>query len=290
MKQNKIVVFVIDDNIPKTKEYVEKGIYDSTIDKDKLRFLVQNKEWRGEQNLQELIRYLVNNERTIQGSIEICGFTHPEISFLEIDKGTKPDVVIYDWEYGNEHNKNSSNWMKELLNITQAFVFVYSGVRQFIPPHLNKIEFDKFSNRFQLFGKGSKKDSIFTSEEFILQYIVSRIEKNNKIVISGIEINFSSSGYIEQPSDILHLENIFSYAYILEKFKKGINENTIESLFETIEDKILFDSKRGIIISPYSEILKNKFNPEISYTFLESLKKFGIKKIEEALNRGLAKV
>lgn len=290
MTNNNISLFVVDDNIPQSEEFVEREIYNVAIDMPNMIDLVENEDWTGEQNLQELLKYILSHKLTLEGRIIVKGFSHPEICLRHIENHGKPDIVIYDWEYGSEHANNSSNWLKEIMQLTNAFVFVYSGVRRYIPTHLNKEVFDHYSDRFQLFGKGSKEDSLFSSEEFILQYIVSQIQSNNLIRIQGIEINFSSSGYLKDASDILYLESIFDRAEVLNKLKNGINEESVKALLQGTDKKILFDTKRRLLLTDDSHIIIERFKPNESFTYEEVALKYGLDALENTLERGLLKV
>jgi hypothetical protein len=289
----KITLFILDDNIYKSQEFVEQSIYDSKIDSKLLLQLADSYEWKGQHNLQQLTSEILKSEHSRSGDLITFGFTHPSICLDEIDKGLSPDVVIFDWEYGSESNKESSNWLTEILNSTDAFIFVYSMVRDEIPPFLNKHEFDKYANRFQLLLKGNDRSSIFTSEEFIVQYILSRVSNNNQIKLHGLTIDFHENGYLKNPSDILHLENIFGTTFLIQQLKNqnlSISNETIEKIVENANGKLLFDEKGNFLITPDSTLLIDKFKPEGEISYLETLKKYGLKALQEVLETGLTKV
>ncbi|BFP43233.1 hypothetical protein FGF1_40780 [Flavobacteriaceae bacterium GF1] len=290
MSEKNITVFVVDDNIPQPQEFVEREVYNKAIRMSDMIHLVEGEDWAGEKNLQELLNFILSHRLAVEEKIIVKGFTHPEICLRHIETIGKPDVVVYDWEYGSEHDNNSSNWLKEIIGLTDAFVFVYSGVRHFIPTHLNKRSFDEFSDRFQLFGKGSKDDSLFSSEEFILQYIVSRVQADNLIRIQGIDINFLSSGYLKEAKDILYLENIFDRVLVLEQLKNGIDENSVKKLLEGNESRILFDSEKGLLFTDESDLIAKRFKPSESLTYAEVVLRHGLKVLQETLKRGLLKV
>ncbi|MFS4456937.1 hypothetical protein [Maribacter sp. 2304DJ31-5] len=283
-------VFVIDDNIPKITEFVENNKYDSSIDTIDLSYLVRNAEWKGEQNLQRLLKYLLNHAVSQKKEISIEGFTHPEICLSHIDSGILPDIIIYDWEYGSEHDNNSSNWLMEIIELTKAFIFVYSGVKQFIPAHLNKESFDQYADRFQLFGKGNNKNSLFSSEEFILNLIVGRVRSDNEIMMQGIPIQFNTSGYLEEVSDIQYLEKMFDRGVIIQKLKNGINESSIEQLLSESNEKIFWNPEKGYLMTNESEIITKKFEPTVALSFLEVAKKFGLESLTNTLSRSLIKI
>ncbi len=290
---NKITVFILDDNIYKSEEFVAQSIYDSKIDSKLLLQLTDSFEWKGQHNLQELTSDILKSKHSQANDIITYGFNHPSICLDEIDNGLKPDVIVFDWEYGSESNKESSNWLTEILNTTDAFIFVYSQVRDAIPPFLNKQEFDKHAKRFQLFLKGDAENAIFTSEEFIFQYILSRVSNDNEIKLQGLKISFNKNGYLQDPTDILHLEKILGRNFLIEKFKNNdfsMTDNSIEQLMENYKAKMLFDSSKNLLITPDSKLLIEKFKPKEELSYADVLKKFGLKKLKEAIETGLAKV
>lgn len=289
----KITLFILDDNIYTSQEFVERSIYDSRIDSKSLLQLADSFEWRGQHNLQKLTGDILKSNHGQSGVITTYGFTHPSICLDEIDNGLKPDVVIFDWEYDSESNKESSNWLTEILNTTNAFIFVYSQVRDVIPPFLNKQEFDKYAHRFQLFLKGEEKNSIFTSEEFIFQYVLSRVSNSNQIKIQGLEISFTENGYLKTPTDILHLEKMFGKTFLIEQLKNrdlSINNESIEGIVDSVDGKLLLDDKHNFLITSDSTLLIEKFKPTQELSYLEVLKKYGLEKLMEVLESGFIKV
>lgn len=290
---NKLTLFIVDDQIPTIPEFVENSIYNSKLDVGSLQHLIKVAEWKGQHSLKRLTTDILKSDHSQTGTLLTYGFTHPSICLDEIDKGLQPDLIIYDWEYGSESNIESAKLLIEILNLTNAFVFVYSLVRNEIPPFLNKLEFDAFADRFQLFLKGDTNSSIFSSEEFILQYIVSRISKSNVIKIQGITVTFNENGYLDNPSDILHLESIFGRAFLLDRIKTiGFtwSEQNIENMLHSISDKLMLDEKRNLLITSDSTLFISKFNPNLELSFIEAFKRFGLLKIIEALEIGIVKV
>lgn len=291
--ENKLNIFILDDNIPKTPENVEKSVYDKKIDSQTLLQLAKEVKWVGNYNLQQITRYLFESVHFVNGSLNVYGFIHPLICLNEIESGFNPDILIYDWEYGTESNLDRSKWLIEILKSTNAFIFVYSAFRDEIPPYLNKKEFDEHSSRFQLFLKGDIESYIYSSEEFIFQYIVSRLSKSNKLKIHGVEVSFTENGYLKNPSDILHLEKILGRTLLIKKLEESkytISTASIEKILEDIKENILFDSKRNLLITSDSTLLIQKFKPEIQLSFSVALKKFGLDKMKEVLEVGIAKV
>ena len=293
MTSNKVTLFILDDSIPKTPEYVEKSLYDGKLDALSLSHLIDSMEWTGQHNLKQLTSSFLNSEHSKSGKLEVCGFTHPSLCLDAIDEGLLPSIIIYDWEYGSETNKESSNWLMEILTSTKAFVFVYSMVRNEIPPFLNKADFDEFSSRFQLFLKGDASSSVFTSEEFIHQYVVSQITKTNNIKIQGANITFQENGYLNNPSDILYLERILGRLALREKLQKGvttISNESIEKLIEDINISIRYDESKGLLVTSDSPIMAKRVEETTEVSAIEVLRQHGLVTLKELLEIGVAKV
>jgi hypothetical protein len=288
--KNKIRVFILDDRLPKPQEFVERSIFNAPISQSNLKYLVQHGKWTDEPNLKRLLSDVLSHEYTTQGFITLSGYTNPEICISNLSKKHMPHVIVYDWEYENQ-TKQSGPWLLEILEMTKAFVFVYSGVRNSVPPTLNKREFDPFAKRFQFFAKGSSTDSVFTSEEFLYQYILSLVSNNNVIKVGGLSVEFESSGYLSSPTDILHLEAILGRASLLnliEENRNKITAKSVEKMIESINGRMLLSREKGVLVSPGFSLFNKAAAEEISY--LVALKEFGLGKLEEALQTGFAKV
>lgn len=292
MSEKQITLFILDDNLPKIPEFAEKNIYTEGIKKDDLQILIDNGNWRGEYPLKQILSNLISHEYVKKGFLSIRGFINPQICLDEIKENSKPDVIIYDWEYGFPH-KDSREWLLQILELTDAFVFVYSNVRQIIPQDLQKVEFDKYANRFQLFSKGNTDNSVFSSEDFIYQYILSLINKNNIIKIQGKDVNFTSNGYLAKPTDILYLESILgreSLLHQIAEFDNDISEKNVENIIEKLNGELFFERNGGFLIAKDQELYIDTFKPKETISYIEVLKEFGLKKLKEVLEIGFVKV
>ena len=289
---NIINVFLIDDEFPPNVEFVNKGIYNDAISSDNLHYLSISEDWKSLHFLQELIKDIIISKESKSGLINLMGFKSPSIALANIDKGVIPSVVIYDWEYGMPNPVESQNLLLEILQLTKAVIFVYSKVRDSIPAFLNKATFDEYADRFQLFLKGDQNNSIFSTEEFILQYILSRVSKNIQLKIRGLNINFLENGYLEKPSDILYLEKILGRKLLSSKLGdnfSSITNESIESLLAGIKVKFLLDEKNQLLVTSDSINLVSKLQTPKELTGIEVLKKFGISALKEVLEIGIIK-
>lgn len=295
MKTNQLTLFIIDDEIPKVPKYVSKSVYQQALNTEILFDLSTNfrSKWIGTQPLRELIIDLLESSVFKQDKISIFGYAEPALALNDIDNGIKPDIIVYDWEYNSHAHLQSQNWLIEIFKKCDATAFVYSNVRDSIPPYLNKKLFDEFAPRFQLFSKVSSKNQFFSSEEFILQYILSRVSENNEIKIQGRSVTFQKNGYLNAPKDIQFLEKILGRASLLEKLNdlgNLINDNTIENLLSNINGKILLDEINNVLITEDSPILIKKYNPGRSLTYFEVAKKHGVNKLMNVLELGITKI
>lgn len=290
--KNKIRVFILDDRLPKPQEFVERSIFNAPISQDNLKYLVQHGQWTDEPNLKRLLSDVLSHEYTTQGFITVSGYTNPEIYLSHISKKHMPHVIVYDWEYDNQ-TQHSGPWLLEILRMTKAFVFVYSGVRNSVPPTLNKKEFDKFAERFQLFEKGESGDSVFTSEEFIYQYILSLVDRNNTIHVGGLEVRFEASGYLKTPTDILYLESILGRAELLKQIQRNRNEITgesVERFLANLGGRLLLNRQKGFLITPDSSLMISRLKPTDEISLVDALKEFGLPKLTEAIEVGFVSV
>lgn len=292
-KTKPISVYLIDDEFPKTEKFVSDGVYNSAITADNLYHLAITEDWKSQHFLQQLIKDIISSKPNNEGMVKLLGFTIPTQALSFVDDGDNPDLIIYDWEYNVPKPGESQEWLLELFAKTQAVVFVYSQVRDTLPEFLNKNVFDAFANRFQLFLKGSSDNYIYSSEEFILQYILSKVSSNYLIKLQGIEVRFSENGYLEGPKDILFLERILGRNFILEQLKDldfSITQENIEKLLEKSNGRVLFEENKKILVTEDSTLLIRKFNPQQELSYLEVLKRFGLFALKEVVESGYLKV
>ena len=251
---------------------------------------LSNERWNSESNLKDLIWDIFSSDRYKKGEVELYGFQHPEkiLEYIE-EKKFNPDLIIYDWEYVNFSEESGKNLI-EILKKTKAFVFIYSSFFDTVYPILNKSEFDSYSERFQLLKKGERKSTIFSSEEFIIQYFLGLFSQNNTIKLSNHEIKFNSSGYLENASGILYLESILGKEFILQnlnRIENEISEEKLEELFELVESTFYISHDKKNIIEENNELMNAKFGPLTELSYKEVLKKIGVKGIYKLLNSGI---
>jgi len=298
MKNSKpINVFLLDDEFPQIEEFRKQGIYNSAISSDDLYHLAINSEWNHLIDLQQLIKDVVSSKACKDGLINLIGFNTPTLALNEIQKKTlMPDIVIYDWEYPNApiYNNNSSLWLLEILQKTDAFIFVYSKRRNELPRYLNLTEFIPFAQRFQLLLKGGGISSSFKAEEMILQYIIGAACDSGKIKIDGIEIEFKSNAYLEKASDILYLQRILGKQYVLDELKNidfAVNAAGVEKMLNDFQGYLYFHPQKEILISEEEISMLEKYKYDLEkINYLDVVKKYSIYKLEEVIEKGVASI
>ncbi len=293
MKIKPINVFILDDEFPKTAKFREEGIYNTAISKDNLYTLAVDNDWNDLIDLQQLIKDVITSEECIKGDIDLFGFNSPTQALTSIRKGLSPDIIIYDWEYTNApaYSQNAQIWLLEMLEITSAFIFVYSKRAEDIQKILNEKKFYNFINRFQLFLKGHKIKSSFSSEEFILQYIISTATNSGNIKINGLTIKFQTNGYLDKPSDLLFLQRILGSQYVMEELNNVnliINEASIEKILNDSEQFLFINRNKGYLITPHNTLLTGKDIQGLEkISYLNVIKEFSPEQLEDALEKGI---
>jgi hypothetical protein len=292
--ENKIKnIFLIDDEFPPTKEFISKGIYEKAISANDLYCLALNEDWGSLHDLQNLIKNIVTSKAYEQGLINLSGYSNPELAFADIEIGVQPDVLVYDWEYGMPNAIESQNWLLEILSKTDAFVFVYSKVRDQLPAFLNKDTFDEHASRFQLFLKGNQNMSLFSSEEFILQYVLSLVSSEHEILVQGERVQFRSNGFLKDAKDILYLDKIFGRQKLVELIKGNgniISDETLSEILSGTSETIRFDEVNKLLITSDSSMMIKKYQPATTLTYLEVATKYGLIALADVLEIGITKV
>jgi len=291
MKNSPIKVFLIDDEFPKPDALRKNGVFNTRIPTDILYKLAVDEEWNSNLlHLQQLIMDLVTSQSCKEGLVELAGFSSPTQALVAIDEGYIPDVVVYDWEYINApaYRFESTEWLLEILNSTEAFVFVYSNLRDRLPKFLNSEEFAKLPNRFQLLMKGGKLRMSFSAEEFILQYIIGLAAKSGHIKINGVDIEFTSNNYLHSASDILYLQRILGKQVVLDELQNvnfSIDGASIEKILNNSGGYLMLNEEKELLIHPDESRIIEQAGPCIKISYLEVIRRYSIRTLESAIER-----
>lgn len=285
-------IFLLDDEFPKIKEFIDKNIYQKAINAENLYHLALNENWKSLNHLQQLIKDIITSEAFKIGLISLAGYSDPELALQDIESGIKPDILIYDWQYGAEINHiNSQKWLLEILEKTNAFVFVYSAIESTIPMFLNKLDYSKYLDRFQLFFKGGKNPQSFSSEEFIYQYIISSAIKKGRIQIDGINIEFTTNDYLSKASDILYLQRILGYQYLLDQLNKvdfSIDTASVEKILNDYNGFLFINEAKGYLITIENRLIQDKNLSGLEkISYLDVVKHYSLSTLESVLERGI---
>ncbi len=290
MIKRKLVICFIDNWLPRNRTF--EKVHDDKLIKSGIlrRFIGKNADWTDERKLGDLLSTVLRSR--YRNKLNVQWALAPSICLEAVRKSNyKPDVVVYDWEYGIGQI-NPVSLLIDLIKSTYAFFFIYSNQAQRIPISLYKNKLDEYAERFQLLPKGAAED-IFTSEEFIYQYIASAISKKPIIKIGRSEIRFNSSGWLESPTDILYLESIIGRERTIEKLraaKGSVTEEKIENWLSEIKDDLFINKKNKILVTEVTPFHAEHFGKFDRIDYGSVFKKYGLKKLNELLERGVTRV
>ena len=181
----KTTVCYIDDKIPIANfpEYFEDT---KLIDQQVLRFLLQKKktDWSGDENVKGVIESLLGHS----DDWECYAFTAPQFFINHRENGNyiNPDIILYDWDYNDSINSDSSEkYLFTLLKSTHSIIIIYTGAdkNDELTSILQKEEFKPYKDRLTLIEKGKPLNDENNAEKSVDEVIK---EAKNRF-----EFNFS---------------------------------------------------------------------------------------------------
>lgn len=290
MPNRKFEICIVDDKLPFVKDVDDSHLVDS---KGIQKVGLENLGWEEEKDLLYLTTLLLQSEVFKKNEIDISWAKQPNI-LLNAIKEQKyiPDLVIYDWEYGTSFMvpEDTLSDLLELLNDT--FFFIYSSYAQKIPIHLFKKKLDKYAPRFQVLTKGDSS-YVTNSEEIIFEYIALRVEKNPKIKIGGLDVQFNASGFLTGYKDILYLDNLLGREAILKgllNLNKVLSEETVTSMLNDLNLKIYSNTSQSIMTLDNVKSNQDLFGELKQIDNLVAYKKLGLKNLRDLIEKGTVKV
>ena len=286
-------IAIIDDRLPRTAEgfynIVDYEIIDEAYIKNTLR---DNVKW-DDLSLKSLVQMLFESPYLKEGRISVKWAYHPSFCLNAVIKNNyAPDLIIFDWEYDVSQNLETviAN-LKELADRTTGLIFIYSNLAQRVPVELFKNHLDKYSNKLQVLKKGGE-DFIFSSEEFIYQYIANILDDNPKVPVHGIEIQFDKSGKLENTKDILYLESIIGKSNLLKKLElinNNFNDQSVVAILDSMNQSVYATENNEYFFNEPPQTIEEKYGAIHQTSLSSAFKVLGLKKLMELLERGVAK-
>lgn len=245
----KTTVCYIDDKIPIANfpEYFEDT---KLIDQQVLRFLLQKKktDWSGDENVKGVIESLLGHS----DDWECYAFTAPQFFINHRENGNyiNPDIILYDWDYNDSINSDSSEkYLFTLLKSTHSIIIIYTGAdkNDELTSILQKEEFKPYKDRLTLIEKGkplNDENNAEKSVDEVIKEAKNRFEFNfsykyakellynsnrslNEVLseISSLSIDqfINSFGYQENNNFIVESEEFAGI--IFDKYKQKLIEN-----------------------------------------------------------------
>lgn len=293
-------IAIIDDKLPYD---INKDAAGKFFSGDKIKQWLKTANWSEEPHLKKLIERIFASDLYKHKEIEPIGFSSPSalLNYLSESK-EQPNLIIFDWEY-QTRNDITKKQLIEIIKETSAFIFVYTALADKIWQLLikevkekNDVTEDVFQTnikRIQLLKKGDAQMSLFSSEDLIMQFIISQFKKAYEFKMGEHSIRFEENDFLKSPSEILVLESILGKQNLFSKLEKAnfeISNNTIESIFSDVKPKFYLSNDKKYLMESDSASYKKQYGPLKEYTFLKALSRFGAKTIDKTLERGIAQV
>lgn len=312
MANKHISIWIIDDSLPYQRFLNE---IDDTlpISASQIGNIINSGDgWPDEeQPLKDLTNLILQSQYFINGFIDLKWILYPNFGINALKNESEiysPDLVIYDWEYKNypgiapeattdENEKfimpSSGKSLLMLLNqLQESFFFIYSNRAATIPIELFKDKLDDYAKQFQVLPKGDNR-LYLSAEEMIYNYILLRINNQEKINIGGKEVVFDNSGMLRDYTDILYLENILGKEYLKKKLGEVADPFTDAVVSEILKEfsfQLYLSADKKILISEKDPFVEKKYGPLITLSYKEAFNKYGLQIINEALNNTIIKI
>ncbi len=293
-------IAIIDDKLPYD---IHKDSINKFFPSTKIEEWLAKGDWSEERDLKKLLERIVASDLYKHKEIDVISFLFPSalLNYLS-GNNEHPQLIIFDWEY-QTNNQETKRQLIEIINETKSFIFIYTAQADTIWQLLvgesspkNNLSGDAFENnieRLQLLKKGDNKISLFSSEDLIMQFIISQFKKAYEFKMGEHSIRFEENKFLKSPSDILLLETMLGKQFLLGKLKKAnfeISDNTIENIFSDVKIKFYLSKDRKYLMETKSENNEKKYGILEEFSFLNALSKFGVKIIDKALERGIAQI
>ncbi|HYV93578.1 MAG TPA: hypothetical protein VE978_17520 [Chitinophagales bacterium] len=293
MTKGKYNIVIIDDMLPKTGEGFFKIKDFELINEDYIiKTLKENVKWTDD-SLKSLTKMFLSSPYFKEKKIALKWAYHPSFCLSAVKAKTYlPDLIVFDWEYNVMQNLEIiiSN-LTELIEESKAFIFIYSNLAQRIPIELFKHKLDKYSNQLQVLKKGGE-DFIFSSEEFIYQYVANLLDNNPTVSTHGNKIHFNKTGKLENTKDILYLESIIGKSKLIKELENigGVfDEKKISEILDRSPLTVYATKDKKYFFNETSDLKEKEFDGIHQVVLSEAFKILGLKKLKDLLERGIAK-
>jgi hypothetical protein len=189
----------------------------------------------------------------------------------------------------HQTEKDSEQYLLEILNATSAKVFVFTGWEKRI--HVSSIiesgEFKRFTEMGRLEMLEKNEDDNVTE---MLNNVTNLIDKGEEIQIGDLTILIKPSRHIVDSDDFWMLRSLIGSDNILSFLKEMnstvIDEDSILNMFEKSNFKFFIDKKNSILSASNNQLVASKLGELDELSMSDALSIFGIEKLEEAREKG----
>lgn len=281
-------IAIVDDKFPYD---IKAGSSDTPFFQDQIERWLESADWHDEHSLRELVSRLISTDLAEHKDIRLLAFLHPTALLDYLRHNPEPHVIVFDWEYQTNQAATKSQLIEVLALTKNAYVYVYTALANDIWSVLTGKTFDENKNRIQLLMKGDTSGSIFSSEENIVQNVISHFSKAYAFDVQGHHVRFEENEFIEKPEDLYFLESVLGKDELMKKLAKVNYEISNESMTQMLGDVELsfYVSKDNkYILDSDIESNQKEYGPLIKLSLLSSLQQHPIELLDKAFTRGIA--
>lgn len=289
MANKKFEICIVDDGLPFFEETDDSQLVPSNL---LLRIIHPEINWLEERNLLHLTTLLLESDYFKKGKIEINWAASPNIlvNAIKNDKYS-PNLVIYDWEYRSSFVVPEEPLFELISLLKRTFFFIYSAYAPKIPIHLYKVHLDKYANRFQILAKGDTS-YVITAEEIVYDYVAILLEKNPDIKIGGLNVHFTSGGFLKEYKDIFYLDSLVGRETILSNLKEKniLSTVTIVKMLNELNLRIYSNNSKNIMTLDNTDRNNKLFGKLEEISNSAAYQKLGLKQLKVLVETGTIKI
>ena len=281
-------IAIVDDKFPYDINTQDAGM---PFQESEIKDWLGNADWEDEHALKDLVDRLLSTDLAEHSEIRLLAFVHPTALLDYLRSNDEPDLIVFDWEYQTNNEKTRKQLAEILETTSSTFIFVYSALAMTMWQFLSGEVFEKNRKRFRLLKKGEKSTSLFTSEDNIIQSVISKFEKAYQFEIQGNRIRFEENRYIKKPNELKFFESILGKENLLLKIEESnyeISDTSVQNIFGDTNIKFYLSKDSQYLLDSGMDSNREKYGPLTELTFLDALEDYGSDLLNEVLERGIS--
>lgn len=294
----KHLIVIVDDSWPYDPESSDTGPINSTsINK----FINSNFDW-SELTLKRFVKALIKRATPIE-QVEIVGFRRIEHYLNSLDKNEirVPNIFVVDWDFGvvgDDCHKASEYLPKVIENrvgLENLYIFSRSDNMNEISECLIQPNMIVPGLSIFLYDKEKKEHQQGSTLEKLIDRVLRSVENvdGKSFVYNKLTVTFYASEYLKHYLDFWKVDAIIgtqALTTFLESHDQIVNKANIEALFEECKTKFFVDSENKFLLVGSFEKFEEQLGVLNETSAFQALRKFGISKIEKALEKSIVQL